>query len=238
VQFPWLDESAIDASAANLLRRTFDEPLLRSCPVDLDEVICYLSETDSLVFDDEADFRGIDSALVLGKTQPLRGRILLSRRLKLDGDRGRARFTLAHEIGHWMLHRPLYLAKARELSLFDGEEDREIEFVELTRTIFGVGGHPETPREEWQANRFATSLLVDRERLRREFHLRFETSAVARARATGQLQPKSLREHSRRLATLSLNGLSPLHHVFGLSAEAMAVALEMRGYSVETPPII
>jgi hypothetical protein len=237
MKFPWLTEAEIEASAAQLLFRTFGTSLDRSRPVELEEVVAFLSETEQLSYDDEADLRSDDGEVVLGKTQPLRRRILLSRGLKFDPEPGRSRFTLAHELGHWVLHRPLFLAKASELSLFDHTAEDEFEFVGLKRAIFHEGGGAPVATEEWQANRFAVALLIDSDVLREEFRSRFGTLVVAR-RSSGWRRSETLRDHSRRLAAGSVNGGIPLRDVFGLSAEAMAVALESRGYAVEGAPMI
>jgi hypothetical protein len=237
MKFPWLTDAEIEASAAQLVMRTFGPTLDRSRPVELDEVVAFLSDTEQLSYNDEADLRSDDGEVVLGKTQPLRRRILLSRDLKLDPEPGRSRFTLAHELGHWVLHRPLFLAKASELSLFGPQDEAEFEFVGLKRAIFReAGGAPVAP-EEWQANRFAVALLIDSDVLREEFQRRFGALVVAR-RTAGWLRSATLRDHSRLLATGSVVGGMPLRDVFGLSAEAMAVALEARGYAVEEPPML
>lgn len=236
--FPFLPESDIEAKAANLLGRTFGQSLDRSRPVDLEEIVVHLSETQELVYNDEADLRSVHGDAVLGKTQPLKRRILLSRDLKLDSDPGRGRFTLAHELGHWELHRPLFVAKAQELSLFGPAEDDEFEFVDRENAIFNEPGHGRVRTEEWQANRFAIALLIDRDVLRTEFERRFAAPVIARCAPAWRLRSSTLREHSRRLATASANGVEPLRCVFGLSGEAMAIALETRGYAVEDVPLI
>ena len=236
--FPFLPESKIEAKAANLLRRTFGQSLDRSRPIDLEEIVVYLSETQQLVYNDEADLRSVQGDAVLGKTQPLKRRILLSRVLKLDSDPGRGRFTLAHELAHWELHSPLLVAKAQELSLFGPAEADEFEFVGLENAIFNEPGHGRVRTEEWQANRFAVALLIDRDVLRTEFERRFGAPVIARCAPGWRHWSSTLREHSRRLATASANGIEPLRCVFGLSGEAMAIALEARGYAVEEIPLI
>lgn len=236
MNFSWLSDEAIAVSASKLLARTFGTTLDRSVPLDLEEIVLFLSETEDLCYDDDADLGMEGGELVLGKTQPLKRRILLSRALKLDVDPGRARFTLAHELGHWVLHRPVFLAKNQELSLFGPSGEEEFEFVGLNRSIFPAGG--EVRREEWQANRFAVDLLIDKSVLRAEFVTRFGVPMVARATQEWQYRSRHLRDHARLLASCQLDDRPPLREVFGLSVEAMAIALETRGYAVERPQVL
>ena len=237
MKFPWLTEAEIESHASALLTRVFGAGLDRSCPVDLDDVVVHLSEEEGLSFNDDADLGRADGDVILGTTQPLRRRILLSRDLKLDGNAGRSRFTLAHELGHWVLHRPLFVAKAAELSLFGPEDEGEFKFVGLQRAIFPPRSGVPVPTEEWQANRFAVSLLIDGNTLREEFSRRFGALVVARQTPAWDHSP-TLRAHARHLASAARGGSVPLRDVFGISAEAMAVALESRGYAVEEPPLV
>lgn len=237
--FPWLPESSIEARAADLLQCTFGSKLDRSRPVDLEDVLCYLSEKEQLSYNLDADLGHEDGQLVLGKTQPLRRRILISGALRRDPDPGRARFTVAHELGHWVLHRPLFVARAEELSLFGPDEsDSGFEFVGLNGGVFPSSAGTRVPREEWQANRFAIALLMDSSVLRAEFVRRFNDPLVPWRSPRWRGQSTSLREHSRRLAASSTAGLPPIREVFGVSTEAMAIALESRGYAVTDPPLI
>jgi Zn-dependent peptidase ImmA (M78 family) len=237
MNFPWLTESQIEAKATELLRKTFGTRLDRRRPINLEDIVCHLSDSEELIFNDDADLHAENGETVLGKTQPLKHRIFLSRELKLDPDTGRARFTLAHEFGHWVLHRPLFVAQTQELSLF-GPADDGFEFVGLSRAIFPGAGGAGIPPEEWQASRFAIALLIDGDVLRDEFQRRFGTTSVGRRSPGWRLRSSSLREHSRRLATGAVDGMVPLREVFGLSGEAMAIALEARGYALEDPPLL
>lgn len=238
MNFPYLTDGAIDTAARSLLQRTFGARLDRREPVDLEEVVAFLSETEELSYNDDAELGMEDGEIVLGKTEPLRRRILLSRALKFDPEPGRARFTLAHEIGHWVLHRPLFVAKAEELSLFEPAGDDEFEFVGLNKAIFPDGSRREVRREEWQANRFAVDLLIDADVLRAEFMTRFQAPVIARATQEWRYRSSDRRGHARLLASTFVDRHRPLREIFGLSTEAMAIALESRGYAVEQPPVI
>lgn len=66
--------------------------------------------------------------------------------------RGRYHFTLAHEVGHWRLHRQHYTRNARERRLFD---DGRVQPDVVCRS-------GDTQPVEWQANAFAAHLLMPR----------------------------------------------------------------------------
>ena len=63
---------------------------------------------------------------------------------------GRYRFTVAHELGHWELHRHYFLADAAQISLFDEKPKPPI----VCRTSF------RKDPMEWQADNFAGYLLM------------------------------------------------------------------------------
>jgi hypothetical protein len=237
VDFPYLAESVIDAEAAELLHAVFGGPWRDHSPVDLDAIIYdHLSPRDNLAFNDEADLPMERGEMVLGKTLPIRGKILLNRMLKYDSEPGRSRFTLAHELGHWVLHRKLFLARKEELDLFAGGRgvDEDFEFVGLKRSVFPASCKPSaTAREEWQANRFAVALLIDPVVLREEFARRFSTTAIARSSREWARYGRTIRELASYLAREHFGVQAPLREVFGLSTEAMAIALESRAYVVE-----
>lgn len=67
--------------------------------------------------------------------------------------RGRYHFTLAHEVGHWRLHRSHYLGRRAERRLFaDGMPEPDV----VCRSS------EKKKRVEWQANAFAACLLMPR----------------------------------------------------------------------------
>ncbi|MDP1797945.1 MAG: ImmA/IrrE family metallo-endopeptidase [Planctomycetaceae bacterium] len=73
---------------------------------------------------------------------------------------GRYHFTLAHEAGHWRLHRQLFLRRANQHSLFtEGKERPEY-----------ICRSSDTEPIEFQANRFASCLMMPREMLKRAWH--------------------------------------------------------------------
>lgn len=73
---------------------------------------------------------------------------------------GRFHFTLAHEAGHWRLHRQLFLRRANQHSLFPEGKVRP-EYICRSS---------DTEPIEYQANRFASCLLMPREIVKRSWH--------------------------------------------------------------------
>src|SRR5437667_795826 len=73
---------------------------------------------------------------------------------------GRYHFTLAHEAGHWRLHRYLFQRRANQLSLLPDEVERP-EYICRSS---------DTDPIEYQANRFASCLLMPRDMMKRTWH--------------------------------------------------------------------
>jgi hypothetical protein len=73
---------------------------------------------------------------------------------------GRYRFTLAHEAGHWRLHRYLFQGRANQLTLFPEGMNRP-EYICRSS---------DTDPIEYQANRFVSCLLLPREIMKHTWH--------------------------------------------------------------------
>lgn len=240
MKYPFLREEQIEAAAIRLLRAAFGTIDRTTYPLDLDALVFdYLCEREDLVFDDGQDLGEEDGDPILGIMRPYRSTILISASLKREGPEGRFRFTVAHEIGHWVLHRPLFLANEQQSDLFSGNARVASDLVSLNRNIFPEGaGRGFLPIEEWQANRFAIALLLDDQTLRSAFVERFGEPPLPRRREDGFNRSSTLRKLSRRIASEQVRGCPPLQDLFGLSTEAMAIALESRGYVVEGPVLM
>ncbi len=96
-----------------------------------------------------ADLRSTYGPKVLGATY------LESRRVEIDWNvrpgpygagRGRYSFTLAHEAGHWALHREEAAQARAQIDLFDAQSGPSIVCRDLSQK----------PRIEWQADYFAS----------------------------------------------------------------------------------
>lgn len=231
MKFPFLTDEQIEAAARSLLQEAFDGQNTVPLPVDLEAIVYdHLYEREEVVFRDDLDLGSREGDRILGKTEPVRRRILVDARLKQEGPEGRYRFTVAHEVGHWTLHAPLYQCDATQGSLFRDVPGRDDGLVSLQRNVFPSSGRGRLPPEEWQANRFAIALLIEPERLRAEFRSRFGSPSVSAEDVGETRSPADIRALAREMATREVDGAAPLTQVFGLSAEAMAIALEKRGY--------
>lgn len=128
---------------------------------------------------------------------------------------GRYRFTLAHELAHWRLHRHIYLHRANEKSLFPSGGERP-DHVLRSR---------QSDPLEFQANRLASCLLMPREMVKRAWH-----------EWRGGMDPiylPDLRAEVGDYGTDEMvleNAVRPLAATFQVSAEAMRIRLEDMGF--------
>jgi hypothetical protein len=150
LKLPYLRPRDLEAAAGELLGRygrwkgTPPRP-----PIDVDDIIEGYLKLQLAVVD-------LQSALgvpdVLGAAWFDEGRIAVDQ--SLEGQEGRFAFTLAHELGHWTLHRPLYEADKVTRPLFAGGPPRVTEPPIVCRSS------QRQAAAEWQANQFAARLLM------------------------------------------------------------------------------
>lgn len=141
-------------SEANTLLGRYEQQfgLVASPPVPLDEIAeCCL----------ELDLKIVNLAQKLQRGDALGAIWIADKRVMIDesldpstapAKLGRYRFTLAHEIGHWVLHRLLFLALLQQSSLFGTETEP---------SVICRAGDPQPI--EWQANAFAAYALMPTE---------------------------------------------------------------------------
>jgi hypothetical protein len=139
---------------------------------------------------------------------------------------GRYRFTLAHEIGHWRLHRQHYLRNPDERRLFDGaSETPDVACRAKERKL----------RVEWQADCFAACLLMPRQLV----HAAWTAFRGADGRPADMAELRAARDGSRlqyrgnsatteqeRDLAVKEDFCRPLAAEFEVSAEAMRIRLE------------
>ena len=136
---------------------------------------------------------------------------------------GRYRFTLAHETGHWRLHRQHYQEDPSQGKLFDGRGQPAF----ICRTSL-------KPPAEWQADSFAGSLLMPREVVRSEWQTwrgNLDPVAVQRLPAVTIGHDPKANEN----ATFE-SFCRPFAARFEVSAESMRIRLEKLGFLVREVP--
>jgi hypothetical protein len=162
----YLSKDEIEKEAELLLAEyaeTIDSPI--KFPVPVDEVTTYHLAL-RLGFADLHEMLRIpmlrDQPDILGAIWVDTETIVIDRSLDPKANPsmfGRYRFSVAHEIGHWRLHRSYVATEANQRSLFE------------------VAGKPavicrssrETEPIEWQANFYASCLLMPRRRVHEEW---------------------------------------------------------------------
>ena len=157
---PYLSKGTISHRAETLLAAfAVEHGEVTAPPVPVEEILeCHLKL--SLGFDNlQRRFGVVD---VLGAIWIRRREVLVDERLDPEinaGVEGRYRFTLAHEVGHWELHRDL-LSDERQLGL-PGD---------LVQTPSLVCRKSEAREPiEWEADRFAADLLMPDSIVRRQW---------------------------------------------------------------------
>ncbi len=160
-----------------------------------------------------------DGLTILGKTHFSKNHIYLDSDIENE-NRNSFRFTVAHEIGHWTLHRYKPI-KISVKSILNETEDTDRAF--LSKKML------ETPSDwiEHHANEFAGSLLMPSSLLRNAVINCQQEMGITRRLGTILLdgQPSSRSDY----AALS----SMLQSIFGVSSSAMKVRLLRLGILVE-----
>ncbi|MFL5330486.1 MAG: ImmA/IrrE family metallo-endopeptidase [Gemmataceae bacterium] len=145
--------------------------------------------------------------------------------------RGRYHFTLAHEAGHWRLHRKYFLQRTDQKALFETPDEKPDYVCRSSQRKLPV---------EWQADQFAANLLMPRTLINQawlewkgtmdsmvltdlsEQRRQILTAEVLRRggfKATDNAADDMVLEHCSR----------PLAEKFQVSAEAMRIRLEGMG---------
>lgn len=135
---------------------------------------------------------------------------------------GRFRFTLAHETGHWRLHRAYYREDAAQAHLFGGRGAPAF-----------VCRSSEKPPVEWQADCFAGYLLMPRKLVLAEWHeWRGTLDPVILDSLPAQTVSGPRDAASARFETFC----KPFAQRFEVSAEAMRIRLEKLGLLLRERP--
>jgi Zn-dependent peptidase ImmA (M78 family) len=168
---PYRSEEQIERDASALLaeyaqkRAVVIEP-----PIPIDDIVEKHLKL-GIEFDDTHRLFGVPrdpdgDADILGAMFFDDGRIVIDESLDPEENRvkeGRYRFTLAHEVGHWRLHRHLFAKDPAQAVLFGGAAETSV----ICRSSQAK------ERMEWQADFYASCLMMPKELLISAWRERF-----------------------------------------------------------------
>ncbi len=204
---PYLREKVIEEHAEMLLGEwALEHPAIAEPPVPIEDI---------LELGIKLDFEVADLRSELGHEDVLGGIWFGARLVKVDQSLdptrnsrllGRYRFTIAHEIGHWRLHREHLMNDPSAASLFEQKD-----------TPAFVCRSSSKPPEEWQADQFAACILIPR-RLVFEAWERWRGTRDEAALADLNIDPDD---------DIALDAFCrPLADLFEVSAQAMRIRLQ------------
>ena len=149
---------------------------------------------------------------------------------------GRYHFTLAHELGHWCLHRQLYKENPNQPLLFD-------DGVRMPDVVCRSSERKKPV--EWQADAFAANLLMPKQLVFQawaEHHngddqpAEMATLRPANADKALSLRGRTATTTDERDAAIKEQYAAPFAESFSVSKEAMRIRLEELNLFVETRP--
>ena len=139
INIPFVTEESID----KIITKLESKNIYNGISLDVNKLCSFLETVYPITFDIEADLENN----ILGKIEFEPLKIKISKSLKTDVSR--QRFTIAHEIGHLLLHYKILLNKITE------KTDTDLSFSFLYNI-----SEMTTKRLEYQANIFASHLLL------------------------------------------------------------------------------
>jgi hypothetical protein len=250
VDVPYLSEHEIEKQAARLLAEfNIARGLRLTAQIPVEELLEHHLKL-TLDFDDLHGKLGVPMS---GAEPEVLGALWIeSREVFIDQSldpiespekEGRYRFTLGHEIGHWRLHREHLLRDAQTPDMFEGVNRGPKVICRASQA---------RQRVEWQADKFASSLLMPRQLLyhfwREEFSrgtpLSFESFQESNWAKfpVGWTGTVSLRAHlrdrfdPRAVAYFFYRASSFMAPIFNVSNQAMQIRLQDVGLlQIEEP---
>jgi hypothetical protein len=149
---PILKPFEVEERAEYLLNLFCDSSLHNPQPTDLPKIVKPLTEKYAVkIFFKEDLGLTKDGRKIRGRIAPLKRHIWIDKTLETEIHR--LRFTIAHEIGHLALHRHRPIQNYTEIIEDTNKELRMVEFDHSGSSKNIV---------EWQANRYAASMLMPR----------------------------------------------------------------------------
>lgn len=222
MRVPFRRISEIDAMVLDLLQKYCAmRGRILSPPIDIDDIIEGYLGID-LQFADLKESLGIPD--VLGATW-LEDKVMRIDS-SLEGKDGRAAFTMAHEVGHWWMHRPIYEMDKVSLQMFayDGQKD--------PRPAIVCRSAQKKAPAEYQADQFAATLLMPASLLR---------AAVASIQGSGPILVEKLDLSLRNVAENGMlrtvaKTIIDSHGFSNVSVDAMCYRLNDLKYVSDADP--
>lgn len=223
MKIKFLQENEIE-NAANLLLKAYEDQFETKLvpPIPVDEIVeCCL----------EIDFRFNNLEKMLQRKDVLGAIWIEDKKIVIDESldpstnpqiTGRFNFTLAHEAGHWTLHRNHYLALSKQIGLFESKNDPSI-----------ICRDGDNAPEEWQANTFASYLLMPQQMI---FNVWEEINGTMRPELISEGLNNRSQLADKNFAS-SVDIARQMSKIFGVSAQAMQIKLKKVGLlktSIET----
>jgi len=216
IEVPYLPESRIERAAEKIIAEyEYKFGVIEELVIPLDEIAESLCGLDLR----NANLSEMYGANTLGAIHFERREVRIDDSLNPDvhPDKiGRYRFTLAHELGHWVLHEPVYRARRQQASLFDAQDDIPVVCrIPQRRHIY--------PPIEWQANYFAGCLTMPYPRVMRAWEIARGTRApyIAINEANAMRARWTLAEDTTPTLAVSRN----IADLLKVSAQAMQIRL-------------
>lgn len=166
-QYPFLSKFSIEAEAEQLRKSSefyVDDHRGASTPI---EEIAEFDLRLNIDFDNlKEEFQLGDSKQ--GDEQILGAMVFSSKQIFIDEtldpeenprNEGRFRFTIAHELGHWVLHRHLFKNETKAVATLRGSEGK-----------YSLRQKTPNARLEWQANYFASCILMPKVEVERAWY--------------------------------------------------------------------
>jgi Zn-dependent peptidase ImmA (M78 family) len=149
LKVPYLPDAEIDSAAREVLQKYSKwKGSVPHPPIPIDEIVEGLFGLTLSIGD---LCQRLEQAEVLGATWLQEGHVMID--ASLEGNEGRFSFTLAHECGHWVLHRPIIEMEKVTVPLFPREPGAKPTPAVVCRN---KQRHP----AEIQADKFAARLLM------------------------------------------------------------------------------
>ncbi len=225
---PFLKKEVIEAEALSLLA---EYGQVAAPPVPIDDIVELHLKLTFAIMDLQQIFGDGD---VHGAIWFRAQRVGVDQSLdpaRYPAKRGRYHFTLAHETGHWRLHRKYFLQRDDQNALFDAQDEKPDYVCRSSQKKLPV---------EWQADQFAANLLMPRTLVRQEWE-RWNGSLDSIVLTDipdrqERLQAELVRRAGGKSgddaeANMILENISrPLAEAFEVSPEAMRIRLEEIGF--------